>query len=283
MRLSADRARTARPRGRKDQVDEPNGDRIAIGDASGRALIFACDVNLGFPIDDPEWAAFFRDHGWRTENYDDMGELTATLKAHVPSAAFMPAANYYYLKDDPFYAGLASALAQRTGHTTVTSVLIVPRTSNAGSVTDLRGKRLGDINSYCTTSYFSPAILLAEHNMPFETFFSTVEPVGAWQRQIDAVLAGRVDATMVEEGIWLDKPGNASATKIIGGVDRLPGPVIVLAKTVDPAFASAFLAKLLACRTAAPAQPFLGYTRYCMDAVQTFFDRSERAFAVAAS
>jgi hypothetical protein len=57
--------------------------------------VFACDVNLGFPTDDPEWAAFFGDHGWRTENYDDMGELTASLKAHVPSAAFMPAANYY--------------------------------------------------------------------------------------------------------------------------------------------------------------------------------------------
>ena len=34
-------------------------------------LLFACDVNLGFPTGDPEWAAFFRDHGWRTENYDD--------------------------------------------------------------------------------------------------------------------------------------------------------------------------------------------------------------------
>jgi phosphonate transport system substrate-binding protein len=251
--------------------------------ASADDLIFACDVNLGFPTDDPEWAAFFRDHGWRTVNYDDMGELTATLKAHVPSAAFMPAANYYYLKDDPYYAGLASALAERTGHTTVTSVLIAPRTSNARSVMDLRGKRLGDINSYCTTSYFSPAILLAEHDMPFRTFFSTVEPVGAWQRQIDAVLAGRVDATMVEEGIWLDKPANQAQTKIIGSVDGLPGPVIVLAKTVDPAFASAFLAKLVACRTAAPAQPFLGYTRYCRDVVQAFFDRSERAFAVVAS
>ena len=97
------------------------------------------------------------------------------------------------------------------------------------------------------------------------------------------MLAGRVDATKVEEGIWLDKPANQAQTKIIGSVDGLPGPVIVLAKTVDPAFASAFLAKLLACRTAAPAQPFLGYTRYCRDAVQAFFDRSERAFAVAAS
>jgi ABC-type phosphate/phosphonate transport system substrate-binding protein len=135
----------------------------------------------------------------------------------------------------------------------------------------------------CTTSYFSPAIHLAEHNVPFRTFFSTVEPVGAWQRQIDAVLAGRVDATMVEEGIWLGKPANQAQTKMIGSVDGLPGPVIVLAKTVDPAFASAFLARLPACRTAAPAQPFLGYNRYCRDAVQAFFDRSERAFAVAAS
>jgi phosphonate transport system substrate-binding protein len=231
-------------------------------------MIFACDANLGFPTDDPEWAAFFRDHGWRIVNYDDMGALTATLKAHVPAAAFMPAANYYYLKDDLFYAGLASACAERSGGTTVTSVLIVPQTSDARSVLDLRGK---------------PAILLADHNVPFRTFFSTVEPVGAWQHQIDAVLAGRVDATMVEEGIWLDKATNASATKVIGSVDRLPGPVIVLAKAVDPAFASAFLARLLACRTAAPNQPFLGYTRYCADVVRAFFDCSERAFAVAAT
>jgi hypothetical protein len=85
---------------------------------------------------------------------------------------------------------------------------------------------------------------------------------GAWQHQIDAVVAGRVDATMVEQGIWLGKPANAAATKIVGSVDRLPGPVIVSATSVDPAFASAFLTKLLACRTAAPAQPFLGYTGF---------------------
>ena len=180
-------------------------------------MIFACDVNLGFPTDDPEWAAFFRDHGWRTVNYDDMGKLTATLKAHQPAAAFMPAANYYYLKDDPFYAGLASACAERSGGTIVTSVLIVPPTSDARNVLDLRGKRLGHINSCCATGEeaYSMAILLAEHDVPFGTFFSTVEPVGAWQHQIDAVVAGRVDATMVEKGIWLDKPANAAATKII--------------------------------------------------------------------
>ena len=45
-------------------------------------------------------------------------------------------------------------------------------------------------------------------------------------------------------------------------------------------FASAFLAKLLATRTARPNQPFAGYAPYCRDVVQAFFERSERAFSV---
>ena len=59
--------------------------------------------------------------------------------------------------------------------------------------------------------------------------------------------------------------------------------MIVLAMSVEPAFASAFLTKLPACRAAAPAQPLLGYTGYCTDVVRAFFDRSARAFAVTAS
>jgi hypothetical protein len=53
--------------------------------------------------------------------------------------------------------------------------------------------------------------------------------------------------------------------------------------SVEPAFASAFLTKLPACRAAAPAQPLLGYTDYCTDLVRAFCDRSARALAVATS
>ena len=246
-------------------------------------LVFAHDVNLGFPTNDPEWAAFFAEHGWRAAGYDDMGKLTETLRSHAAAASFLPAANYFFLRDDPFYSGLASALAMKTGGKTVDSVLIVPTSSKAESIVDLKGKRLGYINLYCTTSYFSPAILLAEHGIPFEGFFSSMKPVGAWQRQIDALAAGEIDATMVEEGIWRSKPANAAATKIIGRIERLPGPVVVVAKTVDTAFASAFLARLLATRIARADQPFAGYAPYCQKEVQDFFDRSARAFALAAA
>jgi ABC-type phosphate/phosphonate transport system substrate-binding protein len=59
----------------------------------------------------------------------------------------------------------------KTGGATVDSVLIVAESSKAESIVDLRGKRLGVINLYCTTSYFSPAILLAEHGVPFQVSF----------------------------------------------------------------------------------------------------------------
>lgn len=248
---------------------------------TAKPLIFACDVNLGFPDSDPQWAEFFRDQGWRVANYEDLDQLTEILKAHEPSAAFLPAANYYHLKSDPYYAGLAMGLAVRTAEPTVNSVLVVPETATARSVLDLKGKQLGDINSYCTTSYFSPAILLSEHDIALKDFFSTIQPVGAWQHQIDAVRAGAVDATMVEEGIWQSKPENRSATQVIGRVEQLPAPLIIVAKTVEPAFSSAFLTRLCATRAAAPHQPFAGFTAYRNDLVTAFFDRVDRATALA--
>lgn len=239
--------------------------------------IFAHDVNLGFPLDHLDWADFFCAHGWRVEGFDDMVKLTAALRSHAPAASFLPAANYFYVRNDPTYTGLAGALAQRTGAATVSSVLVVPKASAARGITDLKGARLGYINTCCTTSYFAPAILLAEHGIAFEGFFAT-KPTGAWQHQIDSILAGEVDATMVEEGIWLDKPANQELTKIIGRVDGLPGPLVVLARNAKPAFAAAFLAKLLATKTAKPNQPFAGYAPFGDDVVQAFFARCERAF-----
>lgn len=242
--------------------------------------IFAHDVNLGFPVEHPDWAEFFRAQGWRTAGYDDMGKLTAALKARAAAASFLPAANYFYLRDDPAYAGLASGLAMKTGAITVASVLVVPKTSAARSVLDLKGARLGYINTYCTTSYFAPAILLSERGAAFDGFFQ-LKPTGAWQRQIDAMLAGAVDATMVEEGIWQDQPANEELTKVIGRIDHLPGPLVVLAKDADPGFSSSFLAKLIATKTAKPNQPFAGYAAYRDDVVREFFTRCGRAFPAA--
>ena len=134
----------------------------------------------------------------------------------------MPAANYYYLKDDPFYAGLASASrrAQRPARHRHQRADRAARRATPAACLDLRGKRLGHINSYCTTSYFSAAILLAEHDVPF----GTVLLHGRARRRLAAPdRCGRrrheLTRPWSEKGIWLDKPANAAATKIIGSVD----------------------------------------------------------------
>ena len=95
--------------------------------ASGEE-IFAHDVNLGFPLDHPDWANFFNGHGWRTAGYDDMGKLTAELQAHAAAAAFLPAANYFFVRNDPAYQpGDEVAVDQRvSGWMTVTSMAGAP-------------------------------------------------------------------------------------------------------------------------------------------------------------
>jgi len=76
----------------------------------------------------------------------------------------------------------------------------------------LKGAKLGYINTYCTTSYFAPSILLARDGLALNDFFDAFA-VAPWQGQIDAVVDGRIDATMVYEDVWLARPSNAAETR----------------------------------------------------------------------
>ena len=121
------------------------------------------------------------------------------------------------------YRGIASAITPITHRPSQSSVFIVAKSNPATHWTDLRGKRLGYINAYCTTSYFSPSILLAREGFSLREFFNAF-PVAAWQGQIDAVVTGSIDATMVYEDVWLACPDNAERTKILARLDDLPTP-----------------------------------------------------------
>ncbi len=62
------------------------------------------------------------------------------------------------------------------------------------------------------------AILLAREGQTLTSFFDAF-PVAAWQGQIDAVLDGSIDATMVYEDVWLAQLRNAAHTKILARLD----------------------------------------------------------------
>jgi phosphonate transport system substrate-binding protein len=198
----------------------------APANASTRKLEGGFDANLDFPFDDPSWAAFSKAANCTITSYTDLDVLTTALRQQMFDFSYLPSSNCYFLRDLP-YRGLASALTPRTRRPSQSSVFVVAKSNPATTWHDLRGKRLGYINTYCTTSYFAPSILLSREGFTLKGFFDAF-PVAAWQGQIDAVVDGGIDATMVYEDVWLARPGNAERTKILARLDDLPTPAFVV-------------------------------------------------------
>ena len=69
--------------------------------------------------------------------------------------------------------------------------------------------------------------MLNAKGIAFEQFLS-MQPVKAWQGQIDAVIDGSVRATMVPEDVWRTTPENEQRAKVI---DRNAGkPALIVAR-----------------------------------------------------
>ena len=189
------------------------------------------DANLDFPFDDPAWTAFARSTACSITSYTDLDVLTTALRQKLFEFSYLPSSNCFFLRDAP-YRGIVSAMTPITKRAAQSSVFVVAKENPAASWHELRGKRLGYINTYCTTSYFSPSVLLGREGLVLKDFFNAF-PVAAWQGQIDAVLSGGIDATMVYEDVWLAQPSNADRTKILARLDDLPTPPFIVRTSMD--------------------------------------------------
>jgi phosphonate transport system substrate-binding protein len=249
---------------------------------SARTLHGGFDANLDFPLLDSYWAPLLKSGRCQIASYTDLEALTEALLAHLLDFSYLPSANCYFPRRDPLLRGVASACSPRTGKPVQSSVFVVKQSNPATSWRELRGKRLGYINTFCTTSYFSPSILLAREGLELNTFFDAFA-VPAWQGQIDAVIAGRIDATMVYEDVWLARPENASETKIIDRLDGLPTPPFIARTDVDRAFIATLKSELLAYKPhPTPSTLYAGFADYQGDAMQRFFAELETIPGVAA-
>ncbi|AUR52271.1 phosphate/phosphite/phosphonate ABC transporter substrate-binding protein [Aquella oligotrophica] len=195
-------------------------------------IIFALDEFLDFPIHEPTWLNFFRKHNIVIKNYDDMGLLTNHLKEKDIGISYLPVANYYHLKDDPRYVPIASALTGKSGSAAMDVVLVVKKDSPYNKLADLQNLDIGYIHPYCTTSYFGLILLLQRNGFSINNFFNNIVEVGAWQKQIDAVVAGEVAATVVYRDVWLKNVDNAQNTRVIDELDGLPTPLIIVHKSL---------------------------------------------------
>lgn len=239
------------------------------GDSLPR-LAGAFDANLDFSFADPAWEAFTRSTRCTITSYTDLGVLTTAVRQHLFDFSYLPSASCFFLQNAP-YRGIASALTSLTRRPSQSSVLVIANSNPAAHWAQLRGKRLGYINTYCTTSYFAPSILLSHDGFKLTDFFHAF-PVAPWQGQIDAVTAGSVDATMVFEDVWLAQPANAEHTKVIARIDDLPTPPVIASNGLSADLVGNLTSTLLHADAAAgPGTLYSGFAEYQDRLMQRLF------------
>ena len=241
---------------------------------------FIHDTNLGFPIEQADWQSIFIQGSCDVFGYNNVGQLSKELEEDINLFAYIPVACLYSERKVQDIRGLVQATTGGSGAATTSSLLVVRRRGNINELADLRGKIYGRINEYCTSSYFAPAIHLNENGFHFQDFFEEVIDVpvhpGNWQNQIDQVIKGGIDATMVDEGTWLSSPNNAVHTKVIGRMDGLPGPIIVAKSIENTKFLDLFKDALIKSKRDVSVM-FSGFSEYDGSIVDTFFERVEKA------
>ena len=243
-------------------------------------MIFALDKNLGFVVEDPEWQTFFKKFKIKPMVYDNMKKLTEEMEKNTVALSYLPAANFFYFRTDQFYTPIANALFTSNKTDKIGSLLIVSKQSPIQSLSQLKNKSLGYIHPYCTTSYFAPALLLWKNHYSIHHFFSSLREVGAWQLQIDAVVKGVVDATMIQEDIWYQLPENATQTKILDRQDHLPSPLILCASHLDKNMQEELKELLFSYKpTPPPHSLFNGFIPFEQKLVENFYSNASQAFA----
>jgi len=198
------------------------------------SLSFVLDQNLGLPISDEPWKSILTAADIVASQTADLAAIDKALADHEPDFAYIPTADFHHLlrNGDEHYRGLAIATSKFTGDPRQSSLLVVRTDDPATGIDDLAGADYGYINTSCTSSYFSPAILLTQQGKTWDRFMHFV-PVPPWQAQIDAVVAGQVRATMVLNDVWSATADNAQSTKVIGRYDNCKPPVVIARKDLD--------------------------------------------------
>ncbi len=248
------------------------------------AHTFAYDGNFRFDEHDPVWRDFFTAHAVTPVRFDDMAELTAALQASVQTVSYLPAANYFYVRDSEDYEPFASAVYAAESSTSLTSVLVVSAASDVHSVEQLRGSRYGFVHEYCTTSYFAPALLVHKHGDTLASFFSRLVRVAAYEPQIEAVIAGEVDCTMVQEDVCVKHPEYAETTRVIAREVDLPSPVVIVDRAISTELRRDLQDVVFGYRPEITSDTlFAGFVPFEHDRVTRFFTEAAAAGLPAAS
>jgi phosphonate transport system substrate-binding protein len=156
---------------------------------------------------------------------------------------------YPFIRGEKEFGMQALVVPRIRGETTYQSFIVVPPSSSARSILDLRGKRFASADIISTTGWLFPAMLLMDAGESPAHFFGEQIITGSHDRSIQAVIDGFVDGAAVH-GIVYDQmaaedPSINQKVKILIKSPPFGIPPVVAHPDMDPGLRKAVLAVLL--------------------------------------
>lgn len=135
------------------------------------------------------------------------------------------------------------------GVTTYHSLILVPASSKATSLLDLRGKRFGSADILSNSGWLYPVTWLRDHGENADEFFGKHELTGSHDMSVTAVASGFVDGAAVDSLVYeqmvAEDPAIASRTKVILKSPPFGMPPVVTPAGIDPTLREQLLKTLL--------------------------------------
>jgi phosphonate transport system substrate-binding protein len=156
---------------------------------------------------------------------------------------------YPFIRGEKEFGMQVLVVPRIKGETTYQSFILVPASSAAKSLFDLRGKRFGSADIISTTGWLFPAMVLMQAGENPNNFFGKLILTGSHDRSLQAVIAGFVDGVAVH-GIVYDQmvaedPSILKKTKILLKSTPFGIPPIVVNPNLDKDMRNEILSVLL--------------------------------------
>jgi phosphonate transport system substrate-binding protein len=177
-------------------------------------------------------------------SYSEMNDVVRYRRCDVAVVCTYP-----FIRGEHEFGMQALVVPRVRGTTTYQSFIIVPQSSTAKSLFDLRGKRFASADIMSTTGWLFPAMTLLSAGQNPSHFFGEQVLTGSHDKAVQAVIDDFVDGAAVH-GIVLDLMADEdpSILKKIKILDKSPPfgiPPIVAHPGLDPKLKQAIVSVLL--------------------------------------
>ncbi len=168
---------------------------------------------------------------------------------------------YPFIRGEKEFGMQALVVPQVNGEGSYQSIIVVPKTSRAKTILDLRGKRFASADIMSTTGWLFPAMLLMDAGEVPDKFFGQHILTRSHDRSMEAVIDGFVDGAAVHGLVYSQmvegNPSILQKVKILAKSGPFGVPPIVVHPNLDPKLKQALQSILLKMHEDASGKPIL--------------------------